>query len=87
MEAGIVPVSLLICSCLRMPVSEMESKEKHGGRSMRGDMEISENVQMRERCREGGVHSQQCHLCHITNGGRDRARQLIGVQLPEDAGE
>ena len=32
MEAGIVPVSLLLFICLKMPVSEIESKERHGGK-------------------------------------------------------
>ena len=86
MEAGIVPVSLLLHSCLRMPVSETESKEKHGGCSREGDMEISEEIQMRERRkRGGGMHSHKYHLRHLTKGGRDRASELILAKRPEDA--
>ena len=69
-----------------MPVSEIESKEKHDCCSRERDMEISENIQMREKQRGRAIHSQICHLCHH-NGSRDRASELIGVKSPEDAGE
>ena len=48
-----MPVRLLLYNHLKMPVSETDSKDKHSGGSREGDMEISENIQMRER-REAG---------------------------------
>ena len=69
-----------------MPVHEIESKERTRGSSRGGDMEMSEKQNERSKQR-GAVHSQLCHLRHLHNGGRDRATQLIVVQLPDDAGE
>ena len=70
-----------------MPVNEKESKERHGGCNREGGMEMSGKIQLRERSREGADHSQLCHLRHLHNGGRDRASELIGVQISEHAGE
>ena len=69
-----------------MPASEIDSKERHGGGRREEDIEMSENIRMRERSREG-VHSQIRHLLHVNNGGRDRASQMIVTQSPDDAGE